>query len=173
VTAALAPALAPARTVVMRPAPRREPPFDDERDANGAIYAPFDRTLPFEPTARPSVWLPPPPRPSALPDPAPWGRRLLIGMVETAGGHRPAQQLAGLLSPSVHRGLCADFDRERQSGVPHWLHRASLRSVRGTEPSEGVAELCATVEVCGRVRAIALRLEEQHGRWRCTRLQLG
>jgi hypothetical protein len=45
--------------------------------------------------------------------------------------------------------------------------------VRASEPSDGVAELCATVDVGGRVRALALRLEEQHGRWRCTRLQLG
>ena len=174
-TAALVEAPAPATTriVAIRPAPRREPPFDDERDDHGTRYAPFDRALPFEPTARPNVWLPPAPRPSALPDPTPWGRRLLIGLVETAGGHRPVQQLAGLLSPSVHRGLCAEFDLGRQSGVPHWLHRASVRSVRSTEPSDGVAELCATVEVCGRVRAVALRLEEQHGCWRCTRLQLG
>lgn len=170
-TAALAEVYAAPRTVVIRPAPRREPPFDDERETTD--YAPFDRALPFEPAARPTVWLPPVPRPSELPDPAPWGRRLLIGMVETAGGHRSAQQLVPLLSPSVHRGLCADFDRERQSGARHWLHRASVRSVRGTEPSDGVAEVCATVEVAGRVRAVAFRLEEQHGRWRCTRLQLG
>lgn len=172
-TAALVEVVAPAREIVIRPAPRREPPFDDERGEDAACYAPFDRTLPFEPAARPSVWLPPAPRPSALPDPAPWARRLLIGMVETAGGHRPVQQLAPLLSPSVHRGLCTDFDSCRQAGAPHWLHRASVRSVRGTEPSEGVAELCATVEAGGRVRAIALRLEEHYGHWRCTRLQIG
>jgi hypothetical protein len=172
-TAALAEVLAPARTVVIRPAPRREPPFDDERDDDSSPYAPFDRTLPFEPAARPSVWLPPAPRPSALPDPAPWARRLLIGLVETAGGHRPVQQLAALLSPSIHRGLCGDFERAAQAGTRHWLHRASVRSVHRAEPSDGVAELCATVEVSGRVRAIALRLENQHDRWQCTRLQLG
>jgi hypothetical protein len=170
-TAALAEPIVRPRQVVVRPAPRREPPFDDERD--DLATALFDRTLPFEPAARPNVWLPPPPRPSALPDPTPWARRLLIGMVETAGGHRPVQQLAALLSPSVHRGICADFGPGLQSGAPHWLHCASVRSVRGTEPTEGVAEVCATIEVRGRVRAIALRLEEQHGRWRCTRLQLG
>lgn len=172
-TAALVEVIAPARTVVIRPAPRREPPFDDELTDQGATYAPFDQTLPFEPAARPSVWLPPVSRPSALPDPAPWVRRLLIGLIETAGGHRPVQQLATLLSPSVHRGVCADFERAWQSGTPHWLHRATVRSVRGTEPSDGVAELCASVEACHRVRAIALRLEEHDGRWRCTRLQLG
>jgi hypothetical protein len=58
-------------------------------------------------------------------------------------------------------------------GVPHWLHRAGVRSVRVSEPADGVAELCATVETGRRVRALAMRLEEHHGRWCCTRLQLG
>jgi hypothetical protein len=170
VTAALAelPLVAP---VVIRPAPRREPPFDDE--LTGSSHAPFDRPLPFDRSAQPPVWLPGRPRFSELPDPAPWGRRLLIGMIETAGGHRPTQQLAALLSPAVHRGLCSDFERERREGPGHWLCRASVRTVRASEPTDGVAELCATVEAAGRVRAIALRLEAQHGRWRCTRVQLG
>jgi hypothetical protein len=172
VTAALAVAAAAPR-IVIRPALRREPPFDDELCEAGSHHAPFDRQLPFERTANPPVWVPRPRRPSMLPDPAPWGRRLLIGLIETAGGHRPVQQLAPLLSASVHRGLCGDFERMRRSGASHWLHRASVRTVRATEPSDGVAELCATVEARGRVRALALRLDEQHGRWRCTRLQLG
>lgn len=170
-TAALA---IPARNpVVIRPAPRREPPFDDELSVADPAFTPFNRQLPFDRPSHPTVWVPRPRRASMLPDPAAWGRRLVIGLIETAGGHRPAQQVAALLSPSVHRGLCGDFERARRSGPGHWLQRASVRTVRSSEPSDGVAELCATVEAGGRVRALALRLEEQHGRWRCTRLQLG
>jgi hypothetical protein len=162
------------RRVVLRPAPRREPPFDDELPDAGPRHGPLDQRLPFErPPARPALWRPRPPRPRELPDPGPWGRRLLIGMIETAGGHRPLQQLAALLSPSVSRGLSADFERAAQTGSRHWLHRATVRSMRVVEPAVGVAEVCATVETGQRVRAIALRLEEHHGRWRCTRLQLG
>lgn len=171
-TAVLAARAEPTRAVVIRPAPRREPPFDDELAAE-LHHAPFDRVLPFERPARARVWLPRSRPASPLPDPVPWGRRLLIGIIETAAGHRPVQQIAALLSPSVHRGLCGDFERARQAGPGHWLNRASVRSVRATEPSDGVAELCATVEVCGRVRAVAMRLENRRGRWRCTRLQLG
>jgi hypothetical protein len=164
----------PARTVVIRPAPRREPPFDDELPDAAVRCGPFDQRLPFErPSARPVVWRPGPPRPRGMPDPGPWGRRLLIGMIETAGGHRPLHQLAALLSPSVSRGLGADFERAAQAGAPHWLCRAKLRSIRVAEPAPGVAEMCATVETGRRVRALALRLEEHHGRWCCTRLQLG
>jgi hypothetical protein len=172
VTAALA-IPAARHPVVIRPAPRREPPFDDELSVADPACTAFDRQLPFDRTAHPTVWVPRPGRVSMLPDPAAWGRRLVIGLIETAGGHRPAQQVAPLLSPSVHRGLCGDFERARSRGPGHWLQRACVRTVRASEPSDGVAELCATVEAGGRVRALALRLEEQHGRWRCTRLHLG
>jgi len=48
-----------------------------------------------------------------------------------------------------------------------------VRTGHASSPSEGVAELSATLQAGPRVRAIALRLEARHGRWRCTRLQLG
>jgi Family of unknown function (DUF6459) len=162
------------RPVTIRPAPRREPPFDDELPEDAPLFGRHDRRLPFELTAVPTpVWLPRPPRPRGLPDTNAWGGRLLIGMIETAGGRRPLHQLAAMLSPSVSRGIGADFDRAARQGSAHWLHRAGLRSVRVAEPADGVAELCATVETGRRVRAVAMRLEEHQGRWRCTRLQLG
>jgi hypothetical protein len=172
-TAALSLAPSAPRGVVVRPAPPREPPFDDELPDPRPLHGRLDQRLPFDRPPTPALWQPRPPRPRELPDPGPWGRRLLIGMIETAGGHRPLQQLAALLSPSVARGLGTDFESAARTGTRHWLHRATVRSVRVTEPVAGVAELCATVETGRRVRAIALRLEAQHGRWRCTRLQLG
>lgn len=162
------------RRVVVRPAPRREPPFDDEITDPLRMPRPYDRRLPFEvPAPRPAIWQLRPSQRRGLPDPGPWGRRLLVGMIETAGGRRPLHQLAAMLSPSVSRGLGTDFERAAAQGSPHWLHRAVVRSVRATEPTAGVAELCATVETGRRVRAVALRLEEHQGHWRCTRLQLG
>jgi hypothetical protein len=172
-TALAATALATERAVVVRPAPRREPPFDDELPETFVRPGPFDRRLPFDIPPPTLPWRLPPPRPRGLPDPGSWGRRLLVGMIETAGGRRPLHQLAGMLSPSVGRGLGADFERAALRGTPHWLHRAAVRSVRAAEPAVGVAELCATVEAGRRVRAVAMRLEEHRGRWRCTRLQLG
>jgi hypothetical protein len=173
-TALLNDALSAAPRVVIRAAPRREPPFDDELPETRLLPGPLDRRLPFELAPAPArAWRPQPSRPRGLPDPAPWGRRLLVGMIETAAGRRPLHQLAAMLSPSVSRGLSAEFERAAQQGVPHWLHRATVRSVRVAEPAEGVAELCATVETGRRVRAVAMRLENHGGRWRCTRLQLG
>lgn len=179
-TALVGPAAAPKRPpatrgLTVRPAPRREPPFDDEIPPRH-LYAvgPLDQRLPFEPAPRPDDALS---RRTVLrtdlPDPALWGRRLLIGIIETAGGRRPLAQLAALLSHSVAQGLGADFERAAQLRRPHWTHAATVRSMRACEPAEGVAELCATVQVGPRVRAVAMRLEAHHERWRCTKLQLG
>jgi hypothetical protein len=161
----------PALRIVVRPAPQREPPFDDELDGP-ALVTPYDQRLPFEIQAS-EYRAPLPARPSGLIDPSTWARRLLVGLIESASGRRPLNQLNSLLSPSIGRGLGADFERAAQQRTPHWLHRATVGTVRASEPAEGVAELCATLETGRRVRAIAMRLEEQQGRWRCTRLQLG
>ena len=87
-----------AGTIVVRPAPRREPPFDDELDATATRVGPYDRPLPFARARRRRIALPPAP-PSAmraaLPDPGAWGRRLLVGIIETAAGR--------LCVPSPHR----------------------------------------------------------------------
>jgi hypothetical protein len=166
----------PAQTVTVRPARRREPPFDDELWPHPHAVGVLDQRLPFERDGRSSG-----PRPQlgdpfardGLPDPAQWGRRLLVGLIETAGGRRPLQQLTALLSAGVASGIGADFERAAQRNTRHWTHAAVIRSVRATQPAEGVAELCATVQAGRRVRAVAFRLEARDGRWRCTRLQLG
>ena len=174
-TTALAtdPAPPPRQPVRIRPVPRREPPFDDEREPCATV-TPFDRHLPFELVRpRPVTWQPRPARPEGLPEPSGWARRLLVGLVETAGGRRPLHQLGAFLSPAVHRGIGAEFERAAAAGTRHWLHRATVRSVRVTEPADGVVELCAVLDAGPRARAVAMRVERWHGHWRCTRLQLG
>jgi hypothetical protein len=164
-----------AETIVVRPAPPREPPFDDELPSDVAPVSPYDRQLPFDRPRRHLALQPPAPSAlrAALPDPGQWGRRLLVGVIETAGGRRPLNQLTALLSPSVAKRLRADFERAARNGRPHWTHAATVRSMRVGEPADNVAELSATVCCGARVRAIALRLEVRHGRWCCTRLVLG
>lgn len=163
----------PARSSAIRPAPRREPPFDDElQTVQLRAVGRYDRPLPFGEPGR-GATRPPVPLPCTLPDPAGWGRRLLIGIIEAAGGRRPLPQLSALLSPSVALGLGADLERANQLRTPHWTHTATVRTVHASSPSDGVAELSATLQAGRRVRAVALRLEARGGRWRCTKLQLG
>jgi hypothetical protein len=171
-----APVRQPARLPSVRPAPRREPPFDDELQlAHLPVAGPLDRRLPFleHRNVTQLHTLPGPALPQTLPDPVGWGRRLLVGIIETAGGRRPLQQLGALLSPRVAFGLGADFERAARMNTRHWTHAATIRTVHASVPAEGVAELNATVQAGRRVRAVALRLEAQDGRWRCTKLQLG
>lgn len=158
------------RVVTLRPAPRREPPYDDELEIGDATGR-YDQRLPFAP-----VTLVPEPvvlRKHGLPEPTNWARRLLVGLVESADGRRPLNQLASMLSPSVGRGLGSEFERAAIAGDGHWLQHGSVRTVRGDEFTDGIAELCATLDVGNRVRAVALRLENRRGRWLCTRLHLG
>ena len=160
----------------IRPAPRREPPYDDPCEQHSPrlrLVGPLDRPLPFE-TPRPVHRPRPQPllRPD-LPDPARWSHRLLTGLAESAAGRRPMQQLSGLLTPSVSYGLTQDFEKANRSRRRHWIAAARVSQVRASQPSEHAAEVSATVRVGNRVRAIALRIEEHRGGWRCTRLQLG
>jgi hypothetical protein len=160
--------------LTVRAAPRREPPFDDEMAARHLhAVGPLDRPLPFARPAPRQVMTAAGSLRREVPDPAVWGRRLLVGIIEAAGGKRPLQQLVTLLSPSIAHGLRADFERAAQDRRRHWTHAATVRSIRASEPSEGVAEVCATVQIGGRVRAVAFRAETHQGKWRCTRLQIG
>ncbi len=161
--------------ISVRPAPRREPPFDDpgaRPEPRLRLVGPHDRPLPFEDSTRTHEPRALPIR-SDLPDPARWGHRLLTGLAESAAGRRPMQQLAALLTPSVAYGLGQDFERANRSRRRHWIAAAKVSQVRASRPSARVAEVSATVRVGERVRAIAMRVEEHRGGWRCTRLQLG
>jgi hypothetical protein len=167
--------------VTVRLAPRREPPFDDELNADERparhlrAVRPADPPLPFEPwpgrLAQPRGWSAPCPSGRAeLPDPVSWSRRLLVAMLEARAGQRPMRQLANHFSPSVHAGLMAESGQSRWSGD---RGPAVVRSVHVCEPADGVAEVSAVIQSGARYRAIAARLEGLDGRWCCVRLQLG
>jgi hypothetical protein len=169
----------PARSVTVRPAPRREPPFDDDQpDRRLRMVTAHDQPLPFDPwpgrLSHHSLWSAP--RPTGrgeLPDPGVWARRLLVGLFEARAGRRPLQQLAGHLSRSVHAGLIAEFERTTSTLGAALGRTTTLKSVRICEPADGVAEVSAVIQVGPRYRAIAARLEGLDGRWRCVRLQIG
>lgn len=173
-TAALAATdTAATRPVTVRPAPRREPPFDDELPERLLrLVGPHDRPLPFAPSQRRltdkrDLFAARPTGRGELPDPRWFGRRLLIAALEALGGRRSPQQLAPHLSHAVLTGLLGGSQRAA------WAQPAALRSLRVCEPADGVAEISAVVQVGPRFRAVAARLEGLDGRWRCVRLQLG
>ncbi|MGI8666992.1 MAG: Rv3235 family protein [Jatrophihabitans sp.] len=179
--AATAPEPSPGRPV-LRPAPVREPPFDDEATGRHlSLVGPLDQPLPFrtaEPGNRSGLRLAttsqsgslPPGRPN-LPDPSAYGRRLVIAVIEAATGRRSPHQLSQHTTPAVLAGLLRDAGKISRLGTA--ARPASVHSLRVVEPADGVAEIVAVVRVGVRFRAIALRLEGADGRWRCVRLQIG
>jgi hypothetical protein len=177
------PAPTPAKRLVLRPAPPREPPYDDELNAPGmTLVGPFDRTLPFEPV---DVTLPSalrlirntedfaaqPTARSELPELIAFSRRFAIGVIEVVSGRRTPAQLAMNVAPAVQIGLARDAGHLTRLGSAR--RPATLHSVRVSEPADGVAELAAVARLGDRFRAIAFRLEGLDGRWRCVRLQIG
>jgi hypothetical protein len=160
------------RVMTVRVAPRREPPFDDELP--DVPVGRYDQPLPFLDArfAARAVEIRPRPDPD-LPDPARWARTLLVAVIEMANGHRSPQQLGALFSAVLAHRIGTDLVAAGVRNRRHWLHAASIRSVRAMQPRAGIAEITATVDVGQRVRAVALRAERRDGRWSCTRLQLG
>lgn len=161
------------RRISVRAAPRREPPFDDEAPQLRMV-GPYDRALPFDPWPAglrgPHSWQAA--RPTGrgeLPDPAVWGRRILVAVLEARAGRRSLQQLTPYLSIAVHHGLATELERQRHpTGAPF-----GVRSIHVCEPADGVAEIAAVLQSGPRCRAVAARLEGLDGRWRCVKLQIG
>ena len=162
---------APLRPITIRPAPVREPPFEDDLAASGVSavrqaklpFAEPDPIQAFTPLTPPSWGNP------ALPDPKAWMRRIMVGIIEVRAGHRSLNQLSAYLSPPVLRDLAAELPLV--FGPPG--RPCAVRSVHGCIPADGVAEVSAILQTGTRFRAVAARLEASHGRWRCVRLQIG
>ncbi|CAN5551015.1 hypothetical protein BH10ACT8_BH10ACT8_23750 [soil metagenome] len=174
---------APTHGFVVKPAPHREPPFDDEIPLRHlSLVGPLDRPLPFdqEDLSSPSTlrlaqmddpFKVQPTGRSDLPELDGFARRFVIGVIESATGHRPAAQLSPHTAPAVQAGLARDAGRITRLGTAQ--RPARLHSVHISEPADGVAEVAVIVRVGDRFRAIAFRLEGLDGRWRCVRLQIG
>lgn len=114
-----------------------------------------------------------------LPAPTPWAGRLVQAVIEVVSGVRPVSQLVRWTTAPVYEALSARVARPvahtgagSREIVTTRLAEV-VRSVRVSEPRDGVAEVCAIVQQGPRCRAIALRLEGIDGRWQCTALQIG
>jgi hypothetical protein len=168
----------------VRPAPRLDGPFDDERGDLPLPLVDGSLALAFPPPTRVSVPLrlvPPaggvslatePTRRDLLPDPRPWTARLAQAIAEVLAGARPAGQLSRVATLDVLQLLERGAGRlgARSGARPQ---RPIVGSVHVSEPRDGIAEACAVVDTGPRKRALALRLEGSNGEWRCTALHIG
>lgn len=162
---------------VRRP-PQLEPPYDDERSDEARVWLlhvgdelPFEEPAPRRFRRQVDFFDRQPTSRRLLPEPEPWAARLLQAVLETLVGRRPAAQLQEWASPIVLAAL-AVVAGQRQWAAPNGSPPA-VRSVRVSEPADGVAEVSAVAQRGERFFAVAARLEGLDGRWRCVALRLG
>ncbi len=159
----------------LRPIPVAEP-----RPARGVLPPtgegappPGQAELPFAPPAgSPRRGAAPrPARPDGLPDPREWARRFAQVALEVAAGLRPPAQVLRWTTPSVQAALTRRHAlAQRAGGRPT---RTTVRSLHVCEPAPAVCEVSVVVTDGRRVRALALRLQAEGGRWRVGALELG
>jgi hypothetical protein len=110
-----------------------------------------------------------------LPDPMPWATRLVQAVVEVVSSDRPLTQLARWVVPDVYLDLSRRRDQVARHRKPGQVRssRQQVATVHVWQPSTGTAEVAARVAMGQRSRAIAARLQFEHGRWLCTALEFG
>jgi len=109
---------------------------------------------------------------AALTNPAQHGTRILWALIEILGRRRPLHQMLPWTTEDVYEEITAWMYRTMRADPSPHGQPASVRSVRVSEPADGVAEVTAVIQLNGRVRAVVLRLEGVDGRWRCTLLRV-
>ena len=113
----------------------------------------------------------------ALPDPTVWSGRIALALLEVMTGVRPPPQVLRWTSPEVYavvaRRSALVARRVAEGRGPRTRPRLHVIRVRVCEPADGVAEAAVVIGDGPRVRAVAVRLVGQDGKWRVSALQVG
>ncbi|GAA4408491.1 hypothetical protein GCM10023168_25980 [Fodinibacter luteus] len=112
-----------------------------------------------------------------LPDPTVWAGRITRALLEVMTGVRPAPQVVRWTTPEVYavvaRRSALVARRVAEGNAPRRRPRVTVVRVRVCEPADGVAEAAVVVHDGTTVRAVAVRLVGQDGKWRVSALQIG
>ncbi len=112
-----------------------------------------------------------------LPDPTAWAGRIALALLEVMTGVRSAPQVLRWTTPEVYavvaRRSALVARRVAEGNAPRTRPRLRVVRVRVCEPADGVAEAAVVVSDGPRVRAVAVRLVGQDGKWRVSALQVG
>ncbi|XVV13735.1 Rv3235 family protein [Actinoplanes sp. CA-131856] len=172
--------------MAVRPAPRCEPPFDDEAAAGPWSSGQLALDLPRPAAARPGAVLVSPdvPAPEAAArasrDAGLAVKRFLHACVEVLNGYRPPAHLRHLARPAE----AADVVSEGAQGLARLAGlRAGRRPARKPvpvailrlhlcEPRPGVVEAAAPLQIGEHTWATALRMELHQQAWAATALRL-
>jgi Family of unknown function (DUF6459) len=164
------------RRPTVRRVPRLEPPYDDELpDGPLSLFRqreelPFEEPAPRQFEHEIDFFDPQPTARRDLPDPETWATRFLQAVFETLAGSRASAQLQDWTSPSVRSQISRMTYDVRWKPPPGVV--PLVKSVRVSEPADGVAEVAAVVVRGAVYSAAAARLEGFDGRWRAVALEL-
>ncbi|WP_432506041.1 Rv3235 family protein [Kineococcus arenarius] len=115
------------------------------------------------------------PAPVDLPEVGGWTRGYLVVLLEVLSGHRPPQQLLRWSAADVYTDVQrrAVLAARLRGGAAGAGPRPQVLRVLPCGLGDGAVEVSAVVRVGERVRALALRVERRHERWRVTALEVG
>lgn len=111
-----------------------------------------------------------------LPGPDAWASQMGQAILEVMTGVRAAPQVVRWTTPEVYAVVArrgAVVARRNAQGRTMRRHRIQVIRVRVCEPADGVAEAAVIVRHGDRVRAVAMRMVGQDGKWRVSALQIG
>ncbi|MEN9715648.1 MAG: hypothetical protein RJA35_1115 [Actinomycetota bacterium] len=109
---------------------------------------------------------------AALPDPTALLPAIATMVIEVIAGARSVDQLANLVSDQVYerlRGRVSQRAREdAAAGRPPLMPKFAIGKMRMDSPKPGIIESVVLVSLQQRTRAVTIRLEPFHKRWRAT-----
>ncbi|MEN9737081.1 MAG: hypothetical protein RJA26_314 [Actinomycetota bacterium] len=109
---------------------------------------------------------------AALPDPAPLLPAIATLVVEVIAGARSVDQLASLVSDQVYEKLRGRVTQRVQQtasqGRPPLMPKFAVGKIRTDSPRPGIIESVVLITMQQRTRAVTIRLEPFHKRWRAT-----
>lgn len=141
----------------------------------GTLALDIDRLPPKTPAA-PELLVVPADGTAEHPELQLWTTRFAQAAVEVLTGDRPLQQLLRWTSARVYQDLerrVRILARAAPTPPRGRTLRPQVRSVHVFRPGPHSAEVSVHVRYGHRSRAMAARLEERDGSWRCVALQLG
>ncbi len=107
-----------------------------------------------------------------LPDPLELLPSIATLIVEVISGARPVDHLAAIVSDRVYEKLRArqviKARADAAAGIPKLVPKFSVTRVHTESPALGIIESVVLLSSKARTRAVTIRLEPIHSRWRAT-----
>ena len=111
-----------------------------------------------------------------LPDPHELLPSIATLIVEVISGARPVDHLAAIVSDQVYEKLRArqiiKARADAAAGIPKLVPKFSVTRVHTESPALGIIESVVLLSSKARTRAVTIRLEPIHSRWRATNVSV-